>query len=281
MPAYKIILFYVQAPKATHASAPKKNTLGIVEQIQLLHKSAQQNNPDFSFTILTTLETPLAGLDFAYERVNCNIDPGALMRERNRVQLQYMEAQAHQQIPFILLDTDILLNIDPTTLFVEPYDIGLTWRANDDMPINGGVVLVSNRNPEASKAFYRCLYTNQINDPMELAHWFGEQRSMAKIVGLTPKQLAQTTALTKDGVNYRLFPCATHNHTPRYLEVFGRKQILAPCIFHFKGSTARFMAQFWRYHLDTNSGQIPFRVLRLLVERIKLRYQRVMEKAAR
>lgn len=281
MPAYKIILFYVQAPKAAHASAPKKNTLSITEQIKLLHRSARQSNPDFRLTILTSADTPLESLDFDYDRVNYEIDPRALMRERNRVQLQYVEAHADQKIPFVLLDTDILLNIDPLILFQESYDVGLTWRANNDMPINGGVVLVSNRNPEASKAFYRRLYENQINDPLELAHWFGEQRSMAKIIGLTPGQLKQTPGMTKDGVVYRFFPCDTHNHTPRYLGVFDRKKILSPALFHFKGSTARFMGEFWTYHLDKNSDRIAFRHVRLLALRMKLRLQRIMEKAAR
>jgi hypothetical protein len=281
MSAYKIIVFYVQAVESEHASAPKKNALSITEQIKLLHQSAQQSNPDFNLTILTSADTPLDGLDFDYERVNCEIDPRALMRERNRVQLQYVEASADHKIPFVLLDTDILLNIDPVTLFKESYDIGLTWRANNDMPINGGVVLVSNRNPEASKVFYRRLYENQINDPLELAHWFGEQRSMSKIIGLAPAQLRQTPGMTKDGVAYRFFPCDTHNHTPRYLGVFDRKKILSPAIFHFKGSTARFMREFWIYHLADNPDRITWRIPRLLALRIKLRFQRILEKATR
>lgn len=281
MSAYKIIVFYVQAVGSAHASAPKKNALSITEQIKLLHQSAQQSNPDFNLTILTSADTPLDGLDFDYERVNCEIDPRALMRERNRVQLQYVEASADHKIPFVLLDTDILLNIDPVTLFKESYDIGLTWRANNDMPINGGVVLVSNRNPEASKVFYRRLYENQINDPLELAHWFGEQRSMSKIIGLALPQLRQTPEMTKDGVVYRFFPCDTHNHTPRYLGVFDRKKILSPAIFHFKGSAARFMREFWFYHLADNANRITWRIPRLMALRIKLRFQRTLEKATR
>lgn len=281
MPAYKIVIFYVQAAKTAHASGPKKNTLSITEQIKLLYKSARQGNHDFAFTILTTAETPLDDLDINYERVNCDIDPGSLMRERNRVQLQYIEDHADEGIPFIFLDTDILLNTDPISLFSDSYDIGLTWRTNDDMPINGGVVLVSNRAPEASKAFYRFLYENQKNDPIELARWFGEQRSMAKIIDLTPEQLAQTTTLTKDDITYKLFPCDTHNHTPRRLSVFNRSKTLAPLIFHFKGSTARFMAQFWNYHLSKESYQMPMRLPRLLLERAKLRYHRILEKSTR
>jgi len=149
------------------------------------------------------------------------------------------------------------------------------------MPINGGVVLVSNRNPDASKAFYRRLYENQINDPLKLAHWFGEQHSMAKIIDLTPMQLEAIPIITKDDVTYRLFPCETHNHTPRYLGVFNRKKILSPVLFHFKGSTARFMGEFWTYHLDKKSGYIALRLVRLMALRMKLRFQRIIEKIKR
>lgn len=278
---YRIILFYVQAAKAAHASAPKKHALSIPEQIRLLYRSACQRNPDFRLVILSSAETDLNGLDFDYDRLNFEIDTRALMRERNRVQTQYVEAHADEKIPFIFLDTDILLNIDPLRLFQESYDIALTWRANDEMPINGGVVLVGNRNPEASKAFYRSLYENQLKDPLELARWFGEQRSMAKIIGLAPGQLERTQGMTKDGVIYRFFPCETHNYTPRYLGVFDRKKILSPALFHFKGSTARFMREFWVYHLDDNANRISCRLLRLMGLRIKLRLQRIVEKATR
>jgi hypothetical protein len=281
MPAYQIILFYVQAAEEGHVSAPKKNALSIPGQIKLLYKSARQSNPDFLLTILTTADTPLHGLDFEYERMDFEIDRRALMRERNRVQLAYIEASAARLIPFVFLDTDILLNIDPLVLFQKPFDIGLTWRDNNDMPINGGVVLVRNSRPDASMAFYRHLYENQLNDPLELAHWFGEQRSMAKIVNLTPEQLRNTSEMFKEGVRYRFFSCDTHNYTPRCLGVFGRKKILSPALYHFKGSTARFMGEFWTYHLDKNSDRIAFRHVRLMALRMKLRIQRIWEKARR
>ncbi len=278
MKKYKIILFYVRSENTIPDSVFNKKVLGISQQICLLRKSALQLNPDFDLVILTTRETPHDGLDFDYDRIDCEIDTKCLMRERNRVQFEYIQKHADERIPFLMLDTDILLNTDPEALFSEEYDIGLTWRANDDMPINGGVVLVSNRNPDASKAFYRLLYENQIKDPEKLAHWFGEQRSMAKIIDLNPDQLAQTELLAKSGVQYRLFPCETHNHTPRHLPVFANKKILAPLIFHFKGSAARFMGQFWEYHLDRNSAKIPLRLIRLMGVRASLRCKRVCAK---
>ncbi|MEY3395690.1 MAG: hypothetical protein RL346_1926 [Verrucomicrobiota bacterium] len=279
--AIKIILFYVQSPKSGQGSDPKKNTLEIPEQIRLLHLSARQRNSNFRLVILTTEDTDLSHLDFDFERVNHVIDTRALMRERNRVQLQYVEAHADLKIPFVFLDTDILLNVDPLMLFEESYDIGLTWRKNKDMPINGGVIMVSNRNPEASKTFYRNLYENQINDPLRLAHWFGEQVSLAKIIDLKPCVLERTERLTKQGVNYRLFPCETHNHTPHRLGVFDRNRILSPVLIHFKGSTARFMREFWKYHLDDHSSCIAFRHLRLIGLRLRLRLERTISKAMR
>lgn len=281
MPSYKIILFYVQVADSTRALAPRKFALCITEQIKLLYQAARQCNPDFRLTILTSADTPLTGLDFDYERVDCEVDTRALMRERNRLQLDYVEKHADGNIPFIFLDTDILLNVDPLILFRDNYDIGLTYRESEDMPINGGIVLASNRNPAATKAFYRQLCQNQINDPLELANWFGEQRSMAKIVGLTPSQMKQSPVISLGDVVYRFFPCATHNHTPRYLSVFNRKKILSPLIFHFKGSTTRFMSEFWIYHLKSNSDQLAFRHISLLAIRLRLRIQRTMEKVTR
>jgi hypothetical protein len=273
---YKIILFYVQSPNTLHAYGVNRKILSISQQISLLRESATQCNPNFDLIVLTTPDTPHDEFNFDYERIDCEIDKKCLMRERNRVQFEYIMRNSDDKIPFVILDTDILLNVDPVTLFDEDYDIGLTWRANDEMPINGGVVLVSNRNPSASRAFYRQLYENQVNDPVELAHWFGEQRSMAKIIGLDSSKLANTGKLLKSGVNYRLFPCETHNHTPRYLPVFGRT--MSPFILHFKGTAARFMGQYWKYHLDCNSREIPFRLPRLVAERAVLRYKRMVSK---
>jgi hypothetical protein len=281
MPAYKIILFYVQVAEPTRIFAPKRFSLSITDQIKLLYKAAKQCNPDFRLTILTSADTPLTSLDFDYERVDSEVDTRAMMRERNRMQLEYVERHADEGIPFIFLDTDILLNIDPLVLFSETYDIGLTWRENSDMPINGGIVLARNRNPSATKSFYRQLYQNQIDDPLELAKWFGEQRSMARIVGLTPSQMKQSQVIAIADVVYRLLPCDTHNHTPRYLAVFHRKKILSPLIFHFKGSTSRFMKEFWTCHLERDSDLIAFRHIRLLAIRLRLRIQRIIEKADR
>lgn len=63
-----------------------------------------------------------------------------IMYERLRMQ-QAFSASALMTENVLFLDTDIMLNRSFKDVFAREFDVGLTWRANPLMPINGGMIL--------------------------------------------------------------------------------------------------------------------------------------------
>lgn len=265
----EIVVFYADDPQR----ALPPGSLGGVEQIRLLHESAKRAMPDHLFTILTSPQTDLTRLDFQFRRVSEPLDQTRIMYERTRVQTSYLRRR-NWSTPAALLDTDILISSDFAEVFQEPIDIGLTWRRSRDMPFNGGVIFVNNRDPGASIRFFNefeSIYSEQSTSMLE---WYGDQHALATIIGHTPQDISYLAPINHDGTTIGFFSCDTYNYTPRTQTRSLLGAMTKAKLLHFKGSSRRLMSPYWRLKMGGN-GLGPVTNLPALIRTIlRLRFEK-------
>jgi hypothetical protein len=153
----------------------------------------------------------------------------------------------------VFLDSDMLINGPLDGLFDGTFDIGLTHRPHDTMPINGGILFVSRDRPEAARAFFDRLHTVYEHEFDSFGNWFGDQYALAKIVAdrspaATTNRPDGTTFLVGE-IRVRLWPCDTHNFSPvpSYGAVFRRDPDRK--VLHFKGDLKPLMPLYWKANL--------------------------------
>ena len=126
----------------------------------------------------------------------------------------------------LLLDTDILVLKDPSSVFEKPFDVCLTWRhkkiiststgytrGDPSMPYNTGVVFFRTKDFWLD-AFDEC---QKLEDRHK--HWFGDQMAVAKVV-------------EKRRYDVAAIPCDKWNYTPTE----PRENLEGKNIVHFKGT---------------------------------------------
>jgi hypothetical protein len=198
---------------------------------------------------LTSPGTDLSELRRTVQRVDGPAAPGSIMLDRTLAQLRYLEHCAFDR-PIVMLDSDILVFGSLRKLFQEDFDVAVTWRDHDTMPVNNGVILLNRRNPAAVRHFfrryadiYRRLYSSQ-------ADWYGDQMAMAALLGLSPEEYASRHTVDVEGCRVRLLPCSIYNAKPKAKLL----HILFPGvrrrILHFKAGKKRLMGDYWRLHFS-------------------------------
>ncbi len=116
--------------------------------------------------------------------------------------------------PLALLDYDVLVLQSIGDVFEGDDDVFLTDRAySKDMPINGGVILLNNKNPKNSSAFYKLVVDIYRSLPSEQLSWWGDQVALSRAVysGYVSKP---NTQVISSSWRARLLPRETHNYTP-------------------------------------------------------------------
>jgi len=271
----EIVVFYADAPGRTLPPG----SLGGAEQIRLLYKSASQAMPNHVFTILTSPQTDLSALDFKFRRISEPIDQKRIMYERTRIQTLYL-ARRDWSIPAALLDTDILIAKDFTEIFQQPIDVGLTWRYSRDMPFNGGVIFINNRNPDACIRFFRELENVYSQQQLSMLEWYGDQHALATIVGHWSPSADDLIPINHNGVTVGFFSCDTYNYTPRtqtraLLGVSPKAKLL-----HFKGSSRRLMLPYWQLKIGKTGLDLIANLPALLWTVLRLRIGKSTYQAA-
>lgn len=275
--SYEILTFHAENPSG-HFHV--EGDLRAPAMLNILLRSARRFDPSVSLTLLTTPGTNLFGTIVDFNRVDQTIDHGSLMLERMRAQAAYI-ARALGPRPMALLDSDIIVNTDLAPLFRSDFDIGLTWRPSKrGMPFNGGVLLVNNRRPQASRQFFRALLAAYEENFRESALWYGDQFALAKVVGLNAAQLEKTSAAEIAGIRYAFLPCATYNHAPDWRARSLMLEDVSGKILHFKERSRRLMEPFWRYRIAEPPGRSTAALQDLAVETFRLaRHSRAYREA--
>ncbi len=225
----------------------------------MLWVSITAHDPLARLVVLTDALTDMSGLPpgVAYHRYE--LDLHRIMYERMRVQTAWL-AQSDFRRPMVLIDTDTLVTGELAPLFAQDFDLGFTWRRNDDMPVNGGVIFVNTRRPEASRKAFADILAIYRDRYLEVEDWFGDQYAIQAFLGVTCSEIYAATTLSCGEAVIMLFPCSRYNYSPRTLPMnVGRPE--DALIYHFKGNSRIQMRPFFEINFPAKRGNRLFDLL--------------------
>ena len=185
------------------------------------------------------------------------VDSSQLLLYRTRAYLKLLR-EHDWKTPVALLDYDILMLRHLDALFNHSEDIFVTGRNySKTMPINGGVVIFNNRNPNACLNFYELVARNYERLPIEQLQWWGDQLSLATTIFSNPKSLGPDVIISSSGSSVRLIPRNVYNYTPydvdsgiaipKSLDNDTHRYLLNSVVLaHFKGPRKHLMTSFGR-----------------------------------
>ena len=220
-----------------------------VVMIDMMFDSAARFHADMEPVVLSSAGTDLSGLRWKVQRKDGPAAPESIMLDRTLAQLRHLEECAFDR-PIVMLDSDILIFGSLRELFEEDFDVAVTWRDNETMPINNGILLLNHRHPAAVRRFFRRYAEIYQRSHADQAAWYGDQLAMAELIGLRPEEYASRETVAVDGCRVRLLPCSTYNARP------GKKlrHLLFPArgrrVLHFKADKKRLMRDYWLLHFS-------------------------------
>ena len=277
-----IVSFHADRPAGVQGVHPNANLQPseYMRMLDLLFRSARLSHRSTRCVLLTDTATRVLGLTGHYRRIDGPVDHAALMLSRAEAQLAFVEQDdfAH---PIALLDSDILLNGSLSPLFSEDFDVALTWRPLRRMPINGGVILLNNRRPEAARAFFRRfvhLYRSKYATAGSAA-WYGDQYALLHCLGATYDELSTQAVIVRKESRVRLLSCDTYNFSPENDLAAIDGGLPKKVVLHFKGPRKRLMQQFWTTFLEPRTTSWPLRNLHAWAARARFR-QRLLDARA-
>jgi len=159
----------------------------------------------------------------------------------------------HWRTPLVLLDYDILMLKRLDSIFTFNEDVFLTARNySSSMPVNGGVLILNDRDPDKCRAFYESVLTIYQKLPSDQLQWWGDQVSLsnAALAGCTIQD--GDVSVTQSGARVRFIPKTIYNFTPYDVDsgmqiperlpdsmiVFLRSEVV---LAHFKGPRKHLM----------------------------------------
>ena len=241
---------------AFHAAADAESELPSFEYVGLLEQlfeSSRLRAPQARRILLTDAHTQLPAFEPDVEVRRVSLDRAHLMYERMRVQHEHLRGRPEGRAT-VFVDSDVVVNAEPSPIFAEAFDVGLTHRPVVDAPFNGGVIFVApGRGGEEffGKALecYDALADAPAIAPLytkSLRCWWGDQFALAALVGWRAlAERGDAVTLSVDGLHVRIFPCDTHNYTiePR---AYAPGELDAKYLIHFKGARKQMMELYLR-----------------------------------
>lgn len=258
--APEFVSFHADRPTGVRGAHPNANLepQGYMRMLDLLFRSARLFHPGARCTLLSGPGTRVHGVKGPLRREEVAVDHGALMLSRARAQLAHVERSDFAR-PLVLLDSDILLRGSLQPLFAYDFDVGLTWRSDHPMPVNGGLLVLHGRRPERSRAFFRrflevyeSCYAADGN-----AAWYGDQLALCELVGLSPQEIHRHELVERVGCRIRLLPCEVYNFSPRDSLAAILDGLPDKVVLHFKGQRKRLMEPFWHTFLQPLASRWP------------------------
>jgi hypothetical protein len=238
-----------------------------ISMIDMMFASARLADKSARIVVLTNRNTDLRNCSTHIDAiVRSDVDTSKLMLERAQNQLRYVE-KSNFEAPIVILDSDILINAPLEPVFNLDFDVALTWRANKDQPINGGLFILNNIRPNVSRQFFRkfcAIFRERYSDQ---ARWYGDQLALRDCVGIPSTQIRGMPLVEVDGCRILLLPCEIYNFSPdnKYSSI----KVDQPdkVVLHFKGQRKRLMAPYWYAWLRPRKSFSPFVHLRAMRER--------------
>ncbi len=256
----RVVTFHIEITRDGAGPHPNANLehSQYLDMLDMLFASARLFHPGSECIVLTDDRTRLESIPSRFLRINCAIRHDKIMLDRMGAQRVFLQ-EYDFSCPVILADSDILLNDSLDAVFQQDFDVGLTWRQNAEMPINGGVLFVNNRRPSASRRFLAVtqeIYEKKYADRSE---WYGDQFAIRDFLEMTVGEIAsQQEIIERQGCRILLLPCEQYNHSPDNVLVSIASRFLDKHVLHFKGERKRLMKLYWQAHLLSLKSWNPF-----------------------
>jgi hypothetical protein len=270
-------------PKQTIRSSkvlPSFHGLGIEydQLVDLAFRSAALFHPECRMVLLTSLDYQAAFSSEISGRVEIrrhDVDCAQPMVERMSAETSYLQTYDFVS-PVVIMDGDMLVNANLEPLFERSFDVALTYnegRTETDkkMPINGGLKLVNNKNPQAAVHFFQRTHDICCSEKLkEYRTWWGDQYALIESVGIDKFWGRSIDEVTVDNIKVLLLPCDEFNFTP------GRKareiatELKNKKVLHFRGARKRYMFMYWRLYLALRESPKFTNTLRAFLTRMHL-----------
>ena len=246
--ALDLVVFHVDLPRAPSGIHMQIDYTTVVAQS---FESASLRAPNARRILLTDEATRVPESMAVDEVVRQPIDRSRLMFERMRAQVAYLESRGPNRAT-VLMDSDVVVNADPRSIFGEDFDVGLTWRPGfPDAPFNGGMIFVAAG--DAGLAFFRRAHACYVAIAeqgarsklfaQDLRAWWGDQFALACLVGYRAFAERGSEGLAVDGTRVRFFPCETHNFTIE-AQKYRTDELRRKFFVHFKGNRKELQGQY-------------------------------------
>jgi hypothetical protein len=233
--AIEIVAFHV------NLESPSRNGFEYGRMVGQLFESARLRAPASRQVLLTDVDAVFPALGPRVKVVRAKVDRSRLMYERMRLQHEHL-VDRRAGVATVFLDSDVAVNAEPSPIFSEDFDVGLTYRPLVEAPFNGGVIFVGPG--EAGEKFFAsalACYEALARSPAiaalypeDLRAWWGDQFALAALVGWRALAECRGNTLRVEGARVRIFPCETHNHVIEGRE-YGADELAAKYFIHFKG----------------------------------------------
>ena len=246
---YCIVTFIVE-PQAGDAGHAVWAYLPGPDQFAMMRTSMRRFHPNARFVILTDHRTqfPDFGEDVDIRRFT--IDKQNLMFERLRLQTHFL-VERNDDAHVVFLDSDIISTDSLKSLYDQRFDIALTVRDDESMPINAGAIFIHGDGLDRARAFFEA-WLDRLATQSSAAerHWYGDQTSLYSLVQDTIQQsklsigLYETNELSLllvDSKHYNYSPSSRHD----LIDIKSKNINLV----HFNGIRRGYMKLFMKYKI--------------------------------
>lgn len=259
-----VVTFHVEINKGGDDPSPIRSpdNKEYLDMVDMLFMSARQFHPGSSCIVLTDEHTRLGSLSSYCLRMNYAVRPNKIMFDRMGAQRAFIQDYDFSR-PVMMADSDVLVNDSLDPVFQQNFDVGLTWRNNARMPINGGVLFINNKQPSACRRFFAVIHELYERKYAEQAGWYGDQYALHDFLGMTRKEIASHTGIVAaHGCRILLLPCERYNYSPENTSASIASRFLDKYVLHFKGERKRLMKLYWQAHLLSLNSWSPLDWLR-------------------
>lgn len=251
MCALNFVTFHVDVKQGNVGPHPNTNLERnrYIGMIDMMFQSARKFHPGSCCTVLTDEATRLEALSSRYSRINCTVRREKMMFDRMTAQFEFVRAYDFS-LPIFLVDSDVLINNSLDSVFQHDFDIGLTWRHDSKMPINGGVIILNNRRPDAIRRFFSLFHEIYSKKYADRADWYGDQYALRDCIGMTAEEMASHQGMIEmQGCRILLLPCEQYNFSPNNSIPTIASRFRDKFVLHFKGERKLLMRLYWQAHL--------------------------------
>lgn len=245
--------------------------------IDLMFRSAKLFHPQCRRAVLSDERSEFDYLEGGIQVFRNPLEPGApMMFNRLASQINYVK-QYGASTNLVTLDSDILVNGDVEDLFEEDFDIGLTYRLRDDMPINWGVMFISCRNPEKVIAFLEKILAVYRANYFTSEDFWCDQYALMDVIDRERFASRESDWLNIEGVKIKLLPCDVYNHSPENEAQEFTQPLVNEKIIHFKGNRKRFVEDYWNAYLAGKERPRQSSVYQRIGSRLQILYTAYQE----